>query len=202
MKIRPWRHLFLLSILATACGPGPGGDLKGEWIIRITATSFDGRAVSDRVIAGVLVFDNSLPLWAPEETLGFGPPYENGRMFAPVARLAHGPVRDSVPGVQYRIDGSTALAYEVVGKAADSQVSFVLAPGIIGGRFEFSGTVNGDTVRGKWRMPPHPTSMEGTFTMWRAPNQAAHDSARAQARRVADHTQSPPGVSFDTLSPP
>jgi hypothetical protein len=201
MKIKAWRNLFLLSILAAACGPNPNGELKGEWSIRIQATSFNDRAVSDRAIAGVVVFDNSLPLWAPEETLGIGRPYEKGRMFAPVARLAQGTVSDTVPRAHYRPGGRPTLADEVVGMTSDSQINFVLAPGIIGGRFEFSGTVKGDTVRGTWRMPPHPTSMQGTFTMWRAPNQVARDSAREQARRVADHQRSPPGLPFDTLSP-
>jgi hypothetical protein len=200
MKIRNWAGLLPLLTVATACvSPDQQTNLEGQWVIRMTAKSFRNQPVSDRDIAGVLVFDNTLPLWAPEETLGLTPPYSKGRMFAPLARLTDGSVSDTLPRPYYRPNGGPNLADEVVAKTAGSNVNFVLAPGVIGGRFEFSGKTDGDTVRGNWKMPPHPTGMDGSFKMWRTPNQAALDSAQSWARRGVGHKPELTGVPLDTL---
>jgi hypothetical protein len=191
---------LLLIALATACDSArPDVDLHGQWVIRITATSVNGHSVDDREVMGILVFDNALPLWAPSETLGLDPPFVKGRLFAPVARLMEGPVSETLPAAYHRQGRGPDLADEVVASTSAPEVFFVLAPGVIGGRIEFSGIADGDTVLGSWTMPPHPTSMEGRFRMWRTENHAALDSARAQARRTRDHKSAPQGVPVDTL---
>ncbi len=172
-------------------------DLDGEWRIQINAESVGTRKVENRTVTGILVFDPSLPIWAEKEQIGLESPLLAGRLFAPVQQLGENP-QGTMPSTDYSPKGRVSLNEEVLASVTGAEVRFVLAPAVIGGRVEFSGLLQGDTVRGQWRMPPHPVGMYGNFVMWRAPNAAMLDSAKVWATRVAPDDERSATVQVDT----
>jgi hypothetical protein len=191
--------LLYLAFLS-GCGPSHGSrQLSGEWVIQITAESYGRRNVADRSVTGVLVFNSSLPVWAEQEQIRLPAPHVPGRLFAPIRRLTENPPQDTVSAGYYRPHGGISLSDEVVANVSGSRVDFVLAPGVVGGRYEFSGVIRGDTVHGQWKLPPHPTGMTGRFRMWKAPAPAALDSARTWARRVGNDASPSQVAPIDTM---
>lgn len=198
-KVSQWCALLHLAFLAGCEPTNEKNELTGEWAIQLTTESRGGRTVADRTVTGILVFDPSLPIWAEKEQIQIPAPHVSGRLFAPIRRLSENPPQDTVQTGYYRPNGGVSLSDEVVANITGPRVAFVLAPGVVGGRYEFLGRIEGDTVRGQWKMPPHPTGMTGRFVMWRAPNSAASDSARAWAGRIRTDPPSSQAVSIDTM---
>jgi hypothetical protein len=180
-----------IPIIASACSRDSHSTnrLDGQWAIEMHTSAGDG---STRSTSGIVVFDRSLARY-PDDPAAGADSILTGRTYIDLRELgeSNAPV-DSAREVSFRQWEGADRAETTYGRLhGERGVTIDLAPHVNDAAPTLVGTLQGDTVTGKWQVLSNQDTSVGGFTMWRVPENAFSDSARVRARRgVADWTRS------------
>jgi hypothetical protein len=164
-------------------------------VIEIHTDSIRESASARQTVQGIIVFDSN---FAPYPH-GAGPtstkaPDIVGRQFVDLALLTREEPNRGGHDVYYSTDPRQASLEEVHATLGqDGRVVISFAPNVADYEPVFSGTLDGNTVSGTWRLSGayEAVSAQGYFTMTRAPRTAASDSAAERVRRDRVSWKSP-----------
>jgi hypothetical protein len=153
--------------------------LTGEWAIT-TVQQAGGRTGTAWI--GRVYFDERIPQITGASQVPFSLPMAVGRAY--VDRRVFVEDVDGTSRGDFRFDPLGDFAEELVAERVGDTIRMILAPSLIGGRVEFTGTMTADTVIGTWLKPGHPgPPRRGHFRMWPISVDEFADSARVRAVR-------------------
>ena len=189
-KLVPWMGLSI-PIIASACSRDSHrrNGLDGQWAIEIHTSAGDG---STRSTSGTVVFDRSLARY-PDDPAASADSITIGRTYIDLRTIgeSNAPV-GKAGGVPFRHWEGADRTETTYGRLHEERgVTIDLAPHVNDAAPTLVGTLQGDTVTGKWQVLSDQDTSAGGFTMWRVRENAFSDSARVRARRgVTDWTRS------------